>query len=122
MISIPKNETELESLLSKPTDRLIKFMGRREGDIALLGAAGKIGVTLAQMAVKALEASGRSAKVYAVSRFSDPDARRKMEEAGVVALPCDLLDPGAVAALPEARDVIFLAGRKFGTTGSQELT
>lgn len=122
MISVPKNETELEELLSRPTGRLIECLGKRSGDIVLLGAAGKIGVTLAQMAVRAVKASGRKSTVFAVSRFSDPVTRRKIEEAGATAIPCDLLDPEAVADLPEARDVIFLAGRKFGTTGSQELT
>jgi nucleoside-diphosphate-sugar epimerase len=57
--------------------------------------------------------------VVGVARFSDPLARALLEEAGVVTVPCDLLDRQAVARLPDAEDVIYLAGRKFGTSGDE---
>jgi nucleoside-diphosphate-sugar epimerase len=62
---------------------------------------------------------GRS-KVTAVSRFSDAAARAKFE--GIETISCDLLDREAVQKLPDAPNVFFLAGQKFGTASAPELT
>ncbi len=117
-----KNESELDEFMSCPSDRLVDYVAGLEGDIAIVGAAGKIGVTLAMMASRAVKASKTAKKVYAISRFSDPSARKRIEKEGVAAIACDLLDQDAVAKLPEAANVLFLAGRKFGTQGAQDLT
>jgi len=128
MLKHPKNEEELEELLSTPSARLIDFMDRLDGDLMLLGAAGKVGVTLGMMAAKAAgearaaRASGKTRKVYAVSRFGDAAARARLDAAGVTTIACDLIDREAVAKLPKARNVIFLAGKKFGTSGAQNQT
>jgi len=122
MNKIPKNERELDEYLSTPSDKVIDFMGRLDGDVMLLGAAGKVGVTLAMMAARAVRASGKERKVYAVSRFGDSAAREKCEAAGVETIACDLLDRKGVAGLPESHNVIFLAGKKFGTSGAQDQT
>jgi nucleoside-diphosphate-sugar epimerase len=74
------------------------------------------------MAAKAVKLSGTGRRVIGVSRFSDAASRRKLEEAGVACIACDLLDRDAVDALPDAGKVIFMAGRKFGTSGAEELT
>ncbi|MCX7028407.1 MAG: NAD(P)-dependent oxidoreductase [Spirochaetes bacterium] len=117
-----RNETELEEFMSKPSPRVIEAVGGLKGDIAVLGVAGKVGVTLAMMAARAVAASGSSVKVYGVSRFSDQTARARLEAAGVTTVACDLLDPEEVGRLPDAGNVFFLAGRKFGTVGAQDLT
>jgi len=117
-----KDEAELDRALSKPSARLVELMGRLDGDLMILGVAGKMGVTLGAMAVDAARAAGAMKKIYGVSRFSDPEARRKLEERGVATIPCDLLDQKALADLPEARNIVYMAGRKFGTDGSEELT
>lgn len=118
----PKTEEELEEYLSEPSGKLVDFMGALEGDLVLLGAAGKIGVTLGMAASRAARASGRPRRVFAVSRFGDAAARARLEAAGVETAACDLLDGKAVAKLPESHNVIFLAGRKFGTGGAHDLT
>src|SRR5207249_1254322 len=41
---------------------------------------------------------------------------------GIETIKSDLLDSGALAALPEAPNVIFMAARKFGTSGDASLT
>ena len=41
---------------------------------------------------------------------------------GIEAVPCDLLDPDQVARLPRARNVLYLAGRKFGSSDRPDLT
>jgi nucleoside-diphosphate-sugar epimerase len=108
----------LEDFMSTPSAALVDDLKRLEGDIIVLGVAGKMGVTLARMAKRA--APGK--RVVGVARFSDPKEREKLEAAGVETLTCDLLDREAVARLPKLPNVIYMAGRKFGTEGDQEMT
>jgi nucleoside-diphosphate-sugar epimerase len=88
----------------------------------ILGCAGKIGIQLAMAAVKAIAAAGKIIKVIGVSRFSDETARKKLESFGIETIKCDLLDRDQVETLPKVPNVIFMAGRKFGTGGSEDLT
>ena len=87
-----------------------------------LGVGGKMGPTLAILAVNAITGAGGDRKVFGVSRFSDRGMVERLESSGVNTISCDLLDRSAVGALPDATDVIFMAGRKFGSTGSEGLT
>jgi nucleoside-diphosphate-sugar epimerase len=116
------DEKELEDFMSEPTQRVIDALRESSDDIAILGIGGKIGVTLGMMAARAIHLAGTGRRVIGVSRFSDAQARRKLEEAGVECIACDLLDRDAVDALPDAGKVVFMAGRKFGTSGTEETT
>lgn len=116
------NEVELDKQLSRPPAALVDMMGRLDGAIIILGVAGKMGVTLAIMARRAAVEAGVEKRVIGVARFSSPDARDQLEKAGVETITCDLLDREAVSRLPRAANVIFMAGRKFGTQGEEELT
>jgi nucleoside-diphosphate-sugar epimerase len=81
--------------------------------------------TLVGQAPTAIPASsaGRTGQaVYAVARFSDPAAREGLEASGVKAVRCDLTDRKQLADLPDAPNVIFMAGQKFGTSGAPDLT
>ncbi len=113
---------QLEELLSTPGPELVAEAARWEDGLLVLGAGGKMGPTLCRMAARALAAAGRSQRVVAVSRFSDPQARAALEAAGVQTISCDLLDPQAVASLPDCRHIVFMAGRKFGSTGAEAAT
>jgi len=115
-------EEQLDEALSRPGDAVVDMMQRIAGDIIILGAAGKMGLTLARMAARAVADAGVSKKVLGVARFSDPDARAALDAHGVETLRCDLADPEAVMALPEAPNVLFMVGRKFGTAGAEPLT
>jgi len=115
-------EEQLDEILSRPTAEVVGLMGWLRGDVAILGIAGKMGVTLGMMAVRATREAGVSRRVIGVARFSDADARAKLDAAGVETIVCDLLDPEAVARLPRAENVVFMAGRKFGTEGGEPLT
>lgn len=117
-----KSENELEELLSIPSPALVDLMGSLEGDLMILGIGGKIGPSLGRTAVRAIADSGKPRKIYGVSRFSDPTARESVEAAGINAISCDLLDDSALRELPEVQNIVFMAGRKFGTSGSEELT
>jgi hypothetical protein len=90
--------------------------------MVILGAGGKVGLSLGRLAVRARDAAGGKRVVYAVSRFSSGQDRAKAASLGMIPLPCDLFDRSAVATLPKAPYVFYLAGRKFGTTGAEAQT
>lgn len=113
---------QLDELLSRPTPDVIEMLARLDGDVLVVGAGGKMGPTLARMVKRGSELAGSSRKVIAVSRFTNPDERRKLEAAGVQIVASDLLEPAAVEQLPEAANILFLAGMKFGATGNEPLT
>jgi len=115
-------EEQLDEIMSMGSSNLIRMMREVAGDIIILGIAGKIGVQLAMAAVKAIDKVGGRNRVIGVSRFSDKNARTKLESFGVETIKCDLLQSDLVAKLPKARNVIFMAGKKFGTGGSEDLT
>jgi len=121
-ITSPANENELEELLSEPYPETVDLMRRLEGDIILLGVAGKVGPSLARMAVKACQQAGVSKRIIGVARFSDSAQKVLLEEAGVETVVCDLSDAEQVSTLPKVKNVIYLAGRKFGDVGSEPLT
>jgi nucleoside-diphosphate-sugar epimerase len=108
----------LEDFMTRPTPVLIADLARVPGDILILGAAGKMGPTLARLAKRA--APGK--RVVGVARFTDPSARASLDAAGVETIACDLLDRSAVSALPKLANVVFMAAMKFGATGNPALT
>jgi nucleoside-diphosphate-sugar epimerase len=107
------SEEVLEDLLSAPPQWLCNKLRSLDGDIVVLGVAGKVGPTLARMAKRAAP----DKRVIGVARFSDADVKRRLNEWGVETVSCDLLDRDAVAALPDAANVVYMAGKKFGTDG-----
>lgn len=112
------DEDEVESFMARPTRALVDDLAAIEGDIAVLGAGGKMGPTLAMLARNAAP----DKTIYAVARFSEAGIENRMSAAGVETIKADLLDRDALAALPDVPNVIFMAGRKFGSQGSEELT
>ena len=113
---------ELEDLLSQPTESVVQTLGRLEGDIIVLGVAGKMGPTLARMARRASDAAGVRRRVIGVARFSDARHQTELQAHGIETIRCDLLDEAALAALPDAPNIVFMAGMKFGSTGQEALT
>src|SRR5713226_4277976 len=113
---------ELEELLSEPTEATIRTLGALDGDIIILGVGGKMGPTLARMAKRASEIAGVSRRVIGVSRFSSSKLESQLQAWGVETVRCDLLESKSLSALPDAANVIFMAGMKFGCTGQESLT
>ena len=116
------NETALDDLLSTPRPETIAALAACPGDIVVLGAGGKMGPTLARMAARAAASEGTPRRVIAVSRWSSSGAERALNAAGVETVRCDLLDRSAVDRLPDADNVVFMAGQKFGTGGAPAAT
>ncbi|MFE9861091.1 NAD-dependent epimerase/dehydratase family protein [Streptomyces sp. NPDC005780] len=114
------DEAALEERLATPSPALVADFGRLEGDLLVLGAGGKMGPSLCRLARRALDAAGRTdVTVYAVSRWSDKAAAEELEAAGVRTVAFDLMDPAAdLTELPEAGNVVFMVGAKFGSAGA----
>jgi len=106
---------DLERELSRPSEADITCLRRLEGDILVLGASGKMGPSLARLCRRAADEAGRPRRVIAVSRHPAVDP-------GIEAISCDLLQREEIARLPECPNILYLAGRKFGSSGSPELT
>jgi nucleoside-diphosphate-sugar epimerase len=108
----------LEEVMSRPSGALVDDLRRVPGDLLVLGVGGKMGPTLARMAKRADPAR----RVIGVARFTEPGLRDQLQAQGVECIAADLLSRDAIAALPDAPNVVFMAGRKFGSTGSEWLT
>ena len=139
------NEEELEERLSRPTEHDIAALAALDGDLMILGAGGKMGPSLAKLARRAIDANphrpdphranplrakpsrdrkgvGAPKRIIAVARFSDPNTATDLHASGIETIACDLLEPGALAQLPDAPNIIYMAARKFGTSGAEYLT
>jgi len=112
----------LEQELLKPSDALIADMKALRGDIILLGVAGKMGPGMARLARQATELAGVKRRIIGVSRFSDPSMRGELESHGIETVAADLLNEDHLASLPDAPNILYLAGNKFGTTGKEAFT
>ena len=118
LLSHLATEVDLEDRLSTPSDADVACCRRLGGDVLVLGASGKMGPSLVQRTVRAMSAAGVHHRVFAASRFSSPSVKRSVEDAGATAISVDLLDTASVDTLPDCPNVLFLAGRKFGSTGN----
>jgi len=121
-ITLPRDDEALEELLSRPSPAVVDALSRAHGAVIVLGAGGKMGPSLTTMVKRALDDAGDRRDVIAVSRFSSADAAVRLENAGVRVVRAELSDAHAIAALPDAPNVIYMAGQKFGTRDLPSLT
>ncbi|MGH7194484.1 MAG: NAD-dependent epimerase/dehydratase family protein, partial [Candidatus Saccharimonadales bacterium] len=117
----PDDEEQLAELLSRPSERVIDAVGRLPGDVVVCGASGKMGPSLARMVKRASDAAGLPRRVFGAARFTEGGEER-LQAQGIETIRYDLLDEDQVMRLPDAQNVIFMAGRKFGSTGDEGLT
>jgi nucleoside-diphosphate-sugar epimerase len=108
----------LDELLCRPSQALIDDLAKVDGDVMILGVAGKMGPTLAGLAKAALP----HRRVIGVARFSDTSVKNWLEARGIETIHCDLLDEAAITSLPKIPNIVFMAGRKFGAGGDLSLT
>lgn len=114
---------ELEDELSRPNPGVLDTLRSLDGDVIVLGAGGKMGPTLARMLRRGMDSIGQDQRrVIAVSRFSSARAASNLKQHGVETIACDLMDRESVQALPDAPNIIYMAGQKFGTSETPELT
>jgi len=117
-----RSEEDLDAWLTRPGPGLVGFIRTLSSPLVILGAGGKMGPTLAVRARRAADAAGHPLDIIAVSRFGNEAARRCLEQHGVRTLSRDLLEPGDLRDLPDAENVLYLVGLKFGTTQNPALT
>lgn len=120
----PSSATDrIEHLLSTPPPLALEAVRQLSGDFTVLGVGGKMGTTVALMLRRALDAIGQSHRIVTgVSRFTRSTLPAELAAQGIRTVAGDLSDAQQVARLPAAENVIFLAGQKFGTDSSPELT
>lgn len=114
--------TELEDFMTKPSLELINDLASLDGDILILGVGGKMGPTLAKMTKRAIDQAGLDKKVIGVSRFSSGSLQEELQNSGIETIAVDLLNDAQLQSLPEVKNVIFMAGNKFGTAGNEHFT
>ncbi len=112
----------LETSLLKPSDALVADMKALDGDIILLGVGGKMGPSMARLARQAVELAGVKKRIIGVSRFSEVHTKAALERDNIETFNADLLNEDDLASLPDAANVLYLAGTKFGTTGNEPFT
>lgn len=119
----PRSVSELDDLLSSPSDEVINDLAADRGDLVIIGAGGKMGPSLCRLARRALTAAGRgNDTVHAVSRWSDAGAADGLRDAGINIVTTDISDTRQIQELPDAAQVVFMVGAKFGTSGSEHRT
>ena len=111
------SEAALIDDMTIPTPEVVEAVRQLDGPILLLGVSGKMGPTLAELLVRA-----GAQQVMGVARFADAEKRRYLESVGVQTIACDLLADEALKDLPDAPNVLLLAGFKFGATGNEDAT
>ena len=117
-----KTESELEELLSRPDEETASTMAALDGDLIILGVGGKMGPSLALLARRAIDQAGVKKRVFAVARFTNNKLPSELAAHGIETIACDLLDRSTFDKLPNIPNVIFMAARKFGTSGEEHLT
>ena len=111
-----KEVDHLEDFMSTPTHELVRDMASLEGDVIILGVAGKMGITLARV----IKRAAPNKRVVGVSRFSEEGSEAELRQWGIETIKCDLLDRAAVDKLPKISNVIYMAGLKFDFRGRED--
>jgi nucleoside-diphosphate-sugar epimerase len=115
-----RDDASLQAFMTTPSDSLVRAMAQVAGDIIGLGATGKMGSELMQLIRNADRAAGVRRRYYVASTFSDPAGRKHMEALGIKTFRGDLSDARFLKRLPPARNVVYMAGFKFGTSGNYQ--
>ncbi|MFT4412251.1 NAD-dependent epimerase/dehydratase family protein [Fredinandcohnia humi] len=113
---------QLEDIMTEPSEDLINDLKQIDGDILLLGVGGKMGPTMAKMIKRAIVKGGLSKRVIGVSRFSTGTLKEELEDFGIETISADLLNEAELQGLPDVKNIIYMAGNKFGTTGNEHFT
>lgn len=117
-----KNIEQVYQDLLTPSDVLVSELSSLDGDILILGAGGKMGPALARLIKQAMTTAGVDNRLIAASRFSEPGLQSELNELGIETHAVDLLEDDKLQQLPDAKNVLYLAGQKFGTTGRESFT
>ncbi len=119
---IIENEEDLDEVLTRPRPLLVEFIKTLHSPLLLLGAGGKMGPSLAVLARRAAQMAGHRLEIVAASRFSNATTRKWLEDHEIKTISCNLLEPDGLQQIPDAENIIYLVGQKFGTTQNPSAT
>lgn len=108
--------------LLEPSDALVADISKIDGDIIILGVSGKMGPGLARAAKQAVDKAGINKKIIGVARFTEPGLQEQLNQEGVETYKTDLLNDKELQSLPDGKNVLYMAGVKFGTGGNEPFT
>ena len=113
---------QLKAFMRNPTAGVIDCVGQVRGDILILGGSGKMGPELTEMIVRADAMAGIRRKVSVASTFSNPTEKtaEAFVELGVRVYKGELTDTAFLGGLPDAENVIYMPGFKFGSADNWE--
>ncbi|WP_043929658.1 NAD-dependent epimerase/dehydratase family protein [Bacillus sp. EB01] len=117
-----KTIAELEEFMSSPSEDLVQDIQQLDGDIMIVGVSGKMGPTLAKMTKRAVDLAGVRKRVIGVARFSEHGLKEELEASGIETIQADLLNEEDLDGLPDVKNIIYMAGNKFGTVGNEHYT
>jgi nucleoside-diphosphate-sugar epimerase len=117
-----KTIAELEEFMSTPSEDLVQDIQQLDGDIMIVGVSGKMGPTLAKMTKRAVDLAGVRKRVIGVARFSEHGLKEELEASGIETIQADLLKEEDLDGLPNVKNIIYMAGNKFGTVGNEHYT
>ncbi len=113
---------DADEILSRPSPVDVAAAARIAGDVLILGAGGKMGPTLARLVRRASDEAGVERTVYAASRFSDDALREALLAEGIRTVVCDATSRESISRIPDCPNVLYLVGRKFGSSTTPHLT
>ena len=108
--------------LLEPSDDLVSEIAELDGDILILGVGGKMGPALAKLAKRAIDKAGVNKRIIGAARFSEAGLQEALNSERIETIRADLLKDDQLEALPDIKNVLYLAGTKFGTTGNESFT
>jgi nucleoside-diphosphate-sugar epimerase len=116
------NTRELREYMSTPTDGVIECVRKVKGDILILGGSGKMGPELTEMLVRADAIAGIKRTISVASTFSNPKEKTAelFAEIGVNVFKGELTDTEFLGGLPDAPNMIYMPGFKFGSSDNWE--
>lgn len=118
-----ESDDDLERRLAEPPPRLVTDLAELTGDLVVLGAGGKMGPSLCHLARRGLDAAGRTdVDVIAVSRWSDREVEKRLRDRGVRTVSFDLSPDADLTGLPDAGNVVYMVGAKFGSAADPAQT
>src|ERR1044071_1563165 len=112
----------IDPRFTEPREETLDALRQCPGDVIVLGAGGKMGPSLTAMVARGVKKLDDRRRVRAVSRWSDKGSAKALAAMGVEIIECDLMSPDDVSRLPDAPNVIFMAGQKFGTSDRPSVT
>jgi nucleoside-diphosphate-sugar epimerase len=112
----------IDERFSAPRPATVEALRQCPGDVVVLGAGGKMGPSLTLMLRRAADEVADGRRVIAVSRWSNDVLPDALKAQGVDVVRADLLSRDDVRSLPDAPNVVFMAGQKFGTSSAPHAT